>query len=198
MNEKYNQANNCPLDGCILEVLHREHYNIVSNESLIEQSLNSILIYSKQSFGNNSVLNEQIKTITKSEPIHHPIIKLQPYIPDAVGEQNNSSPAQTVQILDNQSNIFPSSNKPVLYTLNQVQSQTPTKQNQVIKLSNGISFSAPTEVKIPIANQQLQQASDQVSIQQNQSQQPQQLLNLVLVTDSVNGGVSYLSLMPQN
>lgn len=194
LNEKYSQTSNSPLDGCILEVLHREHYNIVSNESLIEQSLNSILIYSKQSFGNNSVLNEQNPAI-KSESISHPIIKLQPYIPDVVGEQNNSSPAQTVQMLDNQSNI---EYKPMLYTLNQIQSQTPTKQNQVIKLSNGISFSNSTELKLPITNQQHQQASDQVSIQQNQSQQPQQLLNLVLVTDGVTGGVSYLSLMPQN
>ncbi|RNA27203.1 retinoic acid receptor gamma-like [Brachionus plicatilis] len=197
-NEKTNQTNNSALDGYIVEVLHREHYNIMSNESLIEQSLNTVLCIGQPNAVNGAVQNEQAKTVIKSEPNLHPIIKLQPYIPDVVGDQGSSSSAQTVQILDNQNNGFPNSNKPVIYTLNQVQSQTPTKQNQVIKLANGMSFSTQSGIKLPLTNQQLQQTGDQVSIQQNQSQQPQQLLNLVLVTDGVNGGVSYLSLVPQN
>lgn len=44
--------------------------------------------------------------------------------------------------------------------------------------------------------QQQQQAQNQV--QQSPQHQQQQVLNLVLVTDGVNGGVSYLSLVPQN
>lgn len=197
-NEKTSQTNSSALDGYIVEVLHREHYNIMSNESLIEQSLNTVLCIGQPNAVNGAVQNEQAKTVIKSEPNLHPIIKLQPYIPDVVGDQGSSSSAQTVQILDNQNNGFPNSNKPVIYTLNQVQSQTPTKQNQVIKLANGMSFSTQSGIKLPLTNQQLQQTGDQVSIQQNQSQQPQQLLNLVLVTDGVNGGVSYLSLVPQN
>nr|ASL70627.1 nuclear receptor [Brachionus koreanus] len=199
MNEKSNQLNNPALDGYILEVLHREHYNVMSNETLIEQSLNSIL-YMGQS-NTATLVNEQINghTAIKSESNSQPIIKLQPYIPDVAGEQNSTSQAQ-IKLLDNQNNVFPSSNKPVIYTLNQVQSQTPTKQNQVIKLTNGMSFStqqmSTNGIRLPLANQQ--QANEQVPAQQNQSQQPQQLLNLVLVTDGVNGGVSYLSLVPQS
>lgn len=41
-----------------------------------------------------------------------------------------------------------------------------------------------------------QQQSQQHQLQT--TQQPQQVLNLVLVTDGINGGVSYLSLVPQN
>lgn len=197
INEKSNQQNNSALDGYILEVLHREHYNIMSNETLIEQSLNSILYLGQSSSVNGAVLNDQINghTIIKSESNPHPIIKLQPYIPDVSVEQNSSSQHQ-VKLFDSQNNIFPSSNKPVIYTLNQVQSQTPTKQNQVIKLTNGMSFSTQSNIRLPLANQQ--QTGEQVTIQQNQPQQPQQMLNLVLVTDGVNGGVSYLSLVPQN
>nr|ASL70516.1 nuclear receptor [Brachionus rotundiformis] len=197
-NEKTSQPNNSAMDGYILEVLHREHYNVTSNESLIEQNLNSILFLGQSNVGNGVVLNDQTKSITTSQSNPHPIIKLQPYIPEANGDQNISSSAQSVQILDNQSNIFPSSNKPVIYTLNQLQSsQTPTKQNQIIKLTNGMSFSTQSGLKLPLVNQQTQQAGDQISVT-NQAQQPQQMLNLVLVTDGVNGGVSYLSLMPQS
>ncbi|CAF0867243.1 unnamed protein product [Brachionus calyciflorus] len=199
MNEKLGR--NTSLDGYIVEVLHREHYNVASNEALIEQSLNSILVINKT----NPVSNEPINLVpTKTENIeinHQPIIKLQPYIPDVNSlDQISNHQAQTVQIIDNQNSIY-STSKPVIYaTLNSVQGQTPTKQNQIIKLGNGVPISGQQNLKLPtLIGQQIQQGSDQI-VQQQQAQghQPQQMLNLVLVTDGVNGGVSYLSLVPQN
>jgi hypothetical protein len=82
-------------------------------------------------------------------------------------------------------------NKPSVIYL----SNTPIKSNKIVKLSP-LSSSAPINANSKVY-QNLSEIKCEANSQQHQQQtQVPQVLNLVLVTDSVNG--SYLSLIPQN
>ena len=135
------------------------------------------------------------------------VIKLQPFIPgNNVGSPHHQLNTQTASAL--------SPHKPVIYV-----SQSPSKANKLIKINSsqlGSTITPPAEIKTEMYQHGVDQANmyqicssqggeknfiiqsqQQMQNQQQQMQQQQpQVLNLVLVTDSVNGGVSYLSLVP--
>jgi hypothetical protein len=140
------------------------------------------------------------------------VIKLQPFLQSNTTVVNGVTISQsptTYQQINTANNLSP--HKPIIYM-----SQSPIKSNKLIKInSNTLPINPPmttslnnfTEIKsepqtlFHAQNQAEHQTmhqnnfiiqSQQQIQQQNQQQQQPQVLNLVLVTDSVNGAVSYL------
>lgn len=168
------------VEGYITEVLHREYLNVTSEVQVEPADLKINTQIPTPIKLNNEIyspvkINKLIQPTTPTTPsqpqiqsIKPQIIKLQPFIPSQgvnQGVNQIGSPGQA--------------GKQVIY----MSSQSPVKANKLIKLNNGM----------PMVSQS--QMIDAGLIQtDNQSSQPQ-ILNLVLVTDGVNG--SYLSLVPQ-
>lgn len=254
LNEKMNQNTNSSvhLEGYITEVLHREYMN-VSNEQLIEQACNSILVLpnhhhhhhqhnlNNQQQQQNSILNQInlnssnnfiltnspssscIKQQQHQQQQQHvnlkpQIIKLQPFIP--TNNQAQTHHQQQV-MLTSPNNASSPISKPVLYSHPQMaqQQHSPLKlsSGKLVKLQsnqNQTETTTTTTTAVPIesllnlneiksepviTSQENNNNNNQIiTIQQPGQSQQQQVLNLVLVTDGVNGGVSYLSLVPQN
>ena len=141
------------------------------------------------------------------------VIKLQPFLQSnstLVNGVGISQSSTTYQQINTANNLSP--HKPIIYV-----SQSPIKSNKLIKInSNALPTNPPpinstaslnlsnfseikTEPQTIFHNQVEQQNLSQNNFliqsqqqQMQQQQQPPQVLNLVLVTDSVNGAVSYL------
>ena len=125
--------------------------------------------------------------------------------------QTGSSPVKTASSTSTSKLIKIGGVVPQLINAHHHHHQTTEQQQHIIDNLTFLSQPQNTQAQQlqPSNHNLIQQSSSCQSIQQqqhqiNQSPQPQQqqqqqqVLNLVLVTDGINGGVSYLSLVPQN
>jgi hypothetical protein len=218
-----NSENSSIIEGYISEVLHREFLNVATDLNLdssgtccFSDSTNVPSTPQNGSCGNamieSSYMSNQsslgtmytpIKTtncniINKSinmPSVKPQIIKLQPMIPSN-GSINQipisqSANCKNIIYLPSMSNATGSPN-PTLLSSNH---SSPIKQNKLIKISNHHLVNTSTNINLTNDVKTEHVIHDPATLSNNQ--QPQ-VLNLVLVTDSVNGNVSYLSLLPQN
>ena len=171
----------------------------------------------------NISLNRPTNASSASMSAKPQVIKLQPFVPTQPQQQQQQTQQQQQQQLQQQpAQCIGNPNKSIIYVPQHSPikpQQQPTPPNaivngkQLIKLGNLNQSTMPTCVQLPsgaeqqaqyvLTNEGLQplhtsHLQQQQQQQQHQQHQQPQVLNLVLVTDEANGGVSYLSLVPQN
>lgn len=190
------QTAECHIEGFVLEILQREFFTS-SSERLEneERGLDSLL--SHISKARNQYINENRMNNDKPQ-----IIKVQ-----ALGGNNSNMSA----------NGLAAPGKQILYL-----SQSPMKCNKLIKFSPGINqqpmqatsngnkimLNAPmalnlvdsTASNLNSCNEKSEHMGDVLTVRHATSQeaQQQQMVSFVLLTDNQTGGMSYLSLVPQN
>jgi hypothetical protein len=196
INDNQTSQESVAIEGYINEVLSRDGMNVSSDidiyTSEYQANFREKLKKSRQanSIVNLSSLASNTPIIKKSSSINtvNSIINVKPQI---IKMQTTTAPVLAQPMITNKPPVIYLSNTPIkssnkIVKLSPLSSSAPINNNNN-KISHGLN-----EIK---CESNSQQDSSQQHQQQQQTQTPQ-VLNLVLVTDSVNG--SYLSLIPQN